>query len=307
MILEQPLVDLPAGVRWIAYLALFPLIGAPMFRGLARRIPAADDAVTTEAVARARLIGVLAALILVFTAALRLYLQAQAFSDPGTPVTGDGLRLILDETAWGTGWKWQAGAGLLALTGFVVAGFGSAGWVIVWLGGFASIIAAPLTGHAIEHPWGARIGAGLHAIHLLGGALWLGTLFVLLLSVFPATRLAPPNRRESALAAVVNGYSPLALAGAGTAVGAGLLLAWKYLGSIGAITGTAYGLSLLLKLALVGGVAALGAHNWRRVRPALGSAPASERLRRSATAELALGTALLAVTAVLVALPAPAM
>ena len=53
------------------------------------------------------------------------------------------------------------------------------------------------------------------------------------------------------------------------------------------------------------GVAALGAWNWRRVRPALGAAPGAGRLRRSATAELLIGAALLGVTAVLVALPSP--
>jgi putative copper export protein len=41
------------------------------------------------------------------------------------------------------------------------------------------------------------------------------------------------------------------------------------------------------------------------VRPALGAAPGADRLRRSASAELLIGAALLGVTAVLVALPSP--
>ncbi|HEU5050718.1 MAG TPA: CopD family protein, partial [Gemmatimonadales bacterium] len=70
---------------------------------------------------------------------------------------------------------------------------------------------------------------------------------------------------------------------------------------------TGYGRVLLVKIGLLAGVAALGAWNWRRVRPALGSAPGAGRLRMSATAELVLGTLLLGATAILVALPAPAL
>ena len=109
------------------------------------------------------------------------------------------------------------------------------------------------------------------------------------------------------VAAAVNAYSPIALTSAAAAIGAGLLTGYNYVGTVSAAFGTDYGRMLLIKLGLVACVAALGAWNWRRVRPALGAAPGSGRLRRSATAELLLGTLLLAATAVLVALPAPAL
>jgi putative copper export protein len=60
---------------------------------------------------------------------------------------------------------------------------------------------------------------------------------------------------------------------------------------------------LLLKLAVLSPVAATGAYNWLRVRPALGGDAGAARIRRSATAELAVGALVLLATAALVATP----
>jgi putative copper export protein len=54
-------------------------------------------------------------------------------------------------------------------------------------------------------------------------------------------------------------------------------------------------------------VAALGAWNWRRVRPRLGSEDSVAEIRRSSAMELAVAAVVLAVTAVLVNLPAPTL
>ena len=66
---------------------------------------------------------------------------------------------------------------------------------------------------------------------------------------------------------------------------------------------TPYGRTFLVKLVLVLGVVALGAWNWRRVRPALGDAAGAARVRRSATAELAAAALVLVTTAILVGMP----
>lgn len=306
---DQPLVDLAAGARWLGYVALFLVVGACVFRGLALRALAGDPAIVPGLVSRARTAGVVAALFLLTAAAARLYLQIRTFSDPGEPMTLDAAGPIVLGTSWGTGWLWQAGAAASALAGFLLAGIAASAWGLAALAATCAVVAAALTGHALEHPWGAVTGVGLHTAHLLGGSVWLGTLFVLLFSAWPAMRRA--GRGEATLASLVNAYSPLALAGAGTAMIAGLLLGYAYVGSIGAIFGSGYGRALLVKLALLGGVAALGVYNWRRVRPALGAVSAegagAHRLSMSATAELFLGTLLLAVTAVLVSLPAPGL
>ena len=100
-------------------------------------------------------------------------------------------------------------------------------------------------------------------------------------------------------------FSPVALAGAGLAVTAGGLMSYAYVGDLGSLFGTTYGRTLLIKVGLLVGTMALGAWNWRRLSPRLGSNDAARMLTRSATLELLIGLLLVGTTAVLVALPAP--
>lgn len=304
----EPLVNAPASIRWLGYLALFPVVGAVAFRGLARRRvpPPGGDDVARNLEGGARAVGVVAALVLVAAAALRLYVQVRSVLEPEEAFTIALARPIVSGTAWGSGWTLQAAAAVAALLGFLLARrLPAIGWSLAALAALAAVIASPLTGHAIENPWGPRVGVALQAVHLLGGSVWLGTLFVLVATAWGATSRNSGQRREQVVAALVDGYSPMALTGGLAAMGAGVVLGLAYIGSVGELWTTTYGRALLLKVAILVGVAAVGAWNWRRVRPALGSAPGASRLRRSATIELVLGTLLLATTAVLVALPAP--
>ena len=296
-----------AAARWLGYIGLFLVIGASSFKVIAGGLPAGPGERVRSLLGRTRRLGLAGAAVIVVAGILRLWLQAEAFMDPGAAVDAATVRLVVGETGWGTGWLWQMGLALAAAAGFLVAGRSAGGWVLALLAGLGSAVAAPLTGHAVEHPWGAGAGVALHAIHLLGGSVWLGTLAVMLLTIFGRRSPIAGPEREAVVSAMVNRYSPVALAAAGTAIAAGLLSGYNYVGTVEAALGTDYGRLLLVKVGLVAGVAAIGAWNWRRVRPALGTTPGAARLRRSATAELLLGTLLLVVTAVLVALPAPAL
>lgn len=301
-----PIVDAAAPVRWLSYLSLFPLAGTLVFGVLVRkRLGASHPELATALVARARAAGLVAVMVLIPSLALELYLQVRSFSLPGEPLTWDSAQPILMSTSWGHGWEWQAGAALIAITGLLLAGRHASGWAVAGAGVVALIWTFPLTGHAVEHPWGEVVGVGLQGLHVAGGAAWLGTLTVLMAAVYPVIRTR--TDREPVLARLVQGYSPLALVGAGTAVAAGVLLSLTDVASWDALLHSTYGKTLLVKLAVLSGVIALGFYNWRRVRPALGAEPGARRLARSASVELAIGTILLAVTAVLVALPAPGL
>ena len=300
------LIDAAAPVRWVGFLALFPLVGVLVFAALVRRrLGATHPELTRHLVERSRVAGILSALVLLSSQALKLYFQVRAFSMPGDPLTWAAAQPILTSTSWGHGWEWQGATAVLALIGLILASARAAGWLVTLAGVLGLIWTLPLTGHAVEHPLGPVAGVGLQGLHVAGAALWLGTLSLVMGAAMPALRRAPDG--EALLARLVEGYSPLALTGAGIATGAGVLISLTTVASWPALVGTAYGRTLLVKLIVLSGVIALGFYNWRRVRPALGATPGARRLTRSASAELAIGTVLLAVTAVLVALPAPGL
>lgn len=295
-----PLIDAATGARWLGYVSLFPLVGAAVFRVLVRRTGSGWPDLVPALERRAAAVGLVAAVALLVELLLKMYLQARAFADPSLPLTMEDVHTVLGHTSWGSGWHLQFMAAILALAAYALARRWSAAWLLVMGAVLFCLIATPLTGHAIEHPWGPRVGPLLHSLHLLAGASWLGTLTALMASVYPATIDDP--RREQVIARLVNAFSPLALVCAGIAVLLGLVLGLTYNGGFGAIFATTYGRTMLVKVALLGGVLATGWYNWKRVRPALGAEPGSERLARSAVTELVLGTLLLAATAVLVAL-----
>jgi putative copper export protein len=293
-------------VRWVGFLALLPLVGVLVFVALVRRrLGAVNPELTRQLIERGRVGGVVAALVLLPSLALKLYFQVRAFSMPGEPLTWATAQPIVTSTSWGHGWEWQGAAAVATLAGLIIAGRHRAGWALTLVGVLTLLGSFPLTGHAVEHPLGPLIGVGLHGLHLAGAALWLGTLTLILAAALPELRRRADG--EAHLARLVEGYSPLALTGAGTATTAGVLISLNTVASWPALIETVYGRTLLVKLALLTAVIALGFYNWKRVRPALGAEPGARRLTRSACAELVIGTLVLAVTAALVALPAPGL
>jgi putative copper export protein len=190
----------------------------------------------------------------------------------------------------------------IALLVVVVGGFALAarrrdyGWPIAGIAviAFALRAVATLQWQRLVNP-----------IHVLAGGLWVGTLAMLVIAglatVF-ASRL-DTERRGALAARMVHGFSPLALASAAVLALFGVITAWRHLGEWRLLWTTPYGVALLVKLGVVAMVVSLGAWNWRRQKPRLGSEDAAHALRASAKIELALALLVLVVTAVLVSLP----
>lgn len=188
---------------------------------------------------------------------------------------------------------------VIAIIGFALASSGMlAGWWLALIG----VVVGPLV-PLLAGKWLSLV----NPLHRLFGGFWIGTLFVLVLAgLGTVLRDERSRERRGAIAAdMVNGFSPMALASGGLLVLSGLVTAFRHLDPFSSLWTTPYGWTLIVKLCLVAGVFALGAWNWRRQRPQLGSEGAAVAIRRSSRAELVLATCVLVATAILVSLPSP--
>ena len=187
---------------------------------------------------------------------------------------------------------------VLALIGFILAAARQPiGWTLAAVGFVGAALREALVGH-----WGRLV----NPIHLLAGGFWIGTLFVMLVAGLGVVLTHERARdRRTMVVDMVNAFSPLALVSSGVLVLFGGITAWRHLKRFENLLTTPYGWTLIAKLSLVAVVFALGAWNWRRQRPRLGTDEGAHSIRRSARAELIAAGVVLAATAILVSLPAP--
>jgi len=188
----------------------------------------------------------------------------------------------------------------IALIGFAIAASGRlAGWWLAIIG----VVIGPLV-PLFAGKWLSLV----NPVHRLMAGFWIGTLFVLVLAGLGTVLRdeRSKDRRGQMAADMVNGFSPMALTCACILVLSGLITAWRHLTPFSSLWTTAYGWALIVKLCLVAGVFTLGAWNWKRQRPQLGTEGAAQAIRRSSRAELVTATGVLVVTAILLSLPSPA-
>lgn len=294
MLLQQatePLLNWPdVPIELLGFLLTFGTLGALGFRYVvARPLLAQGHAVATEALDGAARIGLTGALLgMVALAAATANTAAEKHLAMSAVIARGGGMLIAQ----------------VVLLVIMAVAFGlaarrlSAAWPVALVAALALALR-----NIVSLKWTQMV----NPLHVAGGSLWIGTLFVLFAAGVPAAMrsLPPGEKRGRAVADLVNAFSPLALIGGALLASMGVVTAVRHLKRVDALWTTPYGWTFLVKLLLVLVVFALGAWNWRRMRPALGEERAAVLIQRSARAELCVATAVLVVTAVLVALPSP--
>ena len=188
---------------------------------------------------------------------------------------------------------------LLAINGFALALRGKQfGWLLAAIG----VVGVPVRG-ALIGQWSRLV----NPLHVLFAGLWIGTLFVLFVAglTLILRHEAARERRGRLAAHMVHAFSPLALVSSGFVALFGVITAWTHLKQLSALWTTPYGYALIAKLLVVAVVVSLGAFNWRRQRPTLGTSESAVSIARSSSAELTAAFVVLVITAVLVSLPSP--
>ena len=292
-----------AAIRFALYGALIGLLGAALFVLLplrrVRGLGLGSDLFAEDAAAGARRIALAAAAVLLAALPGRLIAQSFALFGTATDILG-----AITTTGWGRAWMLQVAGAAVALTAVLrVRGVAALWWRIALGGGLAVALGFSLSGHAAAAEHAPNLAVALDTAHIAAGGSWVGTLAVLAFAGIPAALRSPQDARASTAAALVNAFSPLALLSAGVLAVTGTFAAWEQLGAFAPLFATAYGRTLLVKLALIAVMAAIGAVNWRLLRPRLGSEAACQGIRRSAIRELMVAVLIIAVTALLVATP----
>jgi copper transport protein len=290
--------------RLLWYVGILGVIGAGAFRLFILPAVSLDAPFLDRATATAGLAG---AAILLAGVLARLYAQAYVSFALEEPLTAELIWIVAtDLPPWSTGWVAQFAAAVFSLAAFGAARTGSrAAWALASVAALAVAGSAPLTGHAVAQADWYAVPIALQAAHVLAAGAWIGGLFVMI-AAGVSVLARHPSPGTAPVAALVNAFSPFALGGAALLALTGVVTTILYLHAVSDLWTTTYGLTLLLKVAVVAAVAGAGFVNWQHVRPRLSDPAAANLLRRTATLELLLALAVLAITSVLVGLPQPA-
>lgn len=298
-----------AGVRFLLYASVVPLLGAVSFRlliapPLLRAAPTDADMVREIHHRLQRWIA-WAIVALAVGTLLRLAAQHAAFFG-ATGWSMSTMRPLLVQSGWGHGWIVAAASLGVATVGRILIGSERRwGWGILALATLGFVWSLAMSGHpaGAESP---KLAMTLDAFHVIGVGGWIGTLVILTLVAVPASlgRAAgapDSNLAHEQVARLVALFSPLALKFAAIVFVTGAVASWRIMGSLSALFASDYGLVLLRKLIVVSLVVLVGAYNWRRVLPKMGLPVGTIRLQLSAKLELGVAAIVLAITSVLVA------
>jgi copper transport protein len=284
-------------LRWLSYIMLLAAIGAVVIARVTDR--AATVGARHAVQSRLAGVGLAAAWLGVALALARLLAQSWAVHGAGRALSPMLLGPLVG-SAWGRAWAVQLVAAMIAVAGYTLAlhdARRSGGWRIAIFGGVLAAAGSAFGGHAAAvEGWTRPLIIAADFLHILAAGAWIGGVMMLAVAVLP--RADAP-----AAANVVRAFSPWALGGFATLAITGAVAAWTHLEHPLAPWESRYGRVLLLKLAFVAIVLLLGALNWQRLGPASSTASGNTALRRSVWLEVLMALGILAVTALLVAVP----
>jgi copper transport protein len=290
--------------RWLSFVAAFLLIGVMTFRFvvLRRMSPTGNDLFAHIASTNAATLGIIASALGLVAAMLKLVRESSDMPDAS-------MSTIMFDSVWGWSLFFQIiGVIITGIALYLVHRPGESHnrfWRTALFGTLIAAGSPSFSSHAGASKL-AIIAVPTDMMHVLAGGMWLGTLAVIVIVGIAAALKTPDALRPGArVAGMINVFSPLALTCGGAVVLTGLSSSIIELPTVTSLWTTPYGVALLLKLLFVVLLFLAGAWNWKRMKPRLTGDNAISPMRSSASLELTLALAVLAVTSILVALELP--
>jgi putative copper export protein len=255
--------------------------------------------------ARASIAGVVAAVLVIAAALLRLYLEAtmmKAMPDM-SGMSGMTTQDMVVDTSWGLAFLIQVVSAFIALIAFALAARRLAwAWYLAAACALVLAITPALGGHAAAAPNLTALAIVSDWLHVLAGGTWLGALLCVMMIGVPVACTCEGDERWACVSSLVHMFSRIAMVSVATIVISGVFASWIHLASVSDLWSTSYGKTLLAKITLAAFALSAGAYNFRRVQPHLGQERGTQALRKSASAELAAGLLILIVTGFLTGL-----
>jgi putative copper export protein/methionine-rich copper-binding protein CopC len=305
----EPLYD-PTSVpwaitRWLNFIGLMLMVGIVAFRLVVlqrlQKVYSADVFISIDN--SIRTLALVAAVVALLGNLGRFWLQSGALHGSERMWESGLLRAMVFGTGWGKAWLAQT----VATIGFAIAtrlhtDNPQESWIAAAVFGVAAGATPAFSGHAAAVEQMAAVPIFNDAVHFIFASSWVGALAVLLIAALPII-VRKSQQPFSDAASLIRTFSPLALFAASVAIFTGTVSAFVHIKAIPELWTTPYGKTLSIKLMVVMLTATTGAYNWKVVSPRLGSEAATVHMRRSALAEIIIAATIVAVTAVLVALP----
>lgn len=250
-------------------------------------------------------------MLIVVAALAKLVLQTAEMRFPTDSWIEVGSRMLL-QTGWGKTWMLQVGCALLISMTFTLARKDALPrWNMLALLSLVLAATPALSSHARSAQRFQQYTVPADALHVLGASIWIGTLFVMFLSIIggdgiePGSETSPSEMRASYIASMLRSFSPLALIGAALVASSGVVSSLAHISTFNELRNTAYGQKLLIKLIAVWAVWMLGWINWKFNTPKV-HAGGARQITRGMAVEIVLAIVVLLVTSALVVTPPPA-
>lgn len=296
--------------RFVAFAGILTVVGAVAFRLFVLKRVGVGASVSARASRRAASLGVFACIAVMIAAVVKLVLQTAEMRFPTDSWLVVGRQMLL-ETPWGTVWMIQFACAVLLAMSFTLARKDALPrWRTVAILSLVLAASSAFSSHAMSARRFGQYAIAADALHVVGAAVWMGTLFVMFISVWrgdanePGSELTVSEQRAGYVGLLLRAYSPVAQASVAMVVVSGVVSSLAHLESVGELVSTPYGQALWRKLIFVVIVMALGFRNWKSLTPRLAT-DGPRRMTRGMLAELLIAAVVLALTAALVVTPPP--